>query len=299
MKLRRPTYADVAATVALVLALGTGGAYAAGKISGKDIADNAITSPKIKNGAVKPVDLSAAAKRTLTGARGPAGATGPAGPAGASGAPGQPGPSGAPGADGSPGAPGADGSVGPAGPTGAPGAPGPSGPAGAPGADGSPGATGSQGPRGFSAWDPIPAGVTVTGRIYQQSVATAVGQLFVINVNLPGIAPVPLDDAHVNFAADNSTNTTDDDKTCVGTFSNPSAPPGTVCIYLGNQIGLDTLAGHAWFDDGQKQYAFYVQGSTTSGTTTAMANGQASLYASWAYTAPDVPTSTPTATPTS
>lgn len=52
-------YASVAATVALVLALGMGGAYAAGKIGSKKIAVGAVNSKHIKDGQVRTADLAA------------------------------------------------------------------------------------------------------------------------------------------------------------------------------------------------------------------------------------------------
>ena len=62
------TYANVASTLALALAVGGGTAYAAGLVDTDDIkkgavttpklAKNAATSGKIKNGSVKPVDLA-------------------------------------------------------------------------------------------------------------------------------------------------------------------------------------------------------------------------------------------------
>jgi hypothetical protein len=54
----RLTYANVTATVALMLALGGAGAYAASKVGSGDIKDNAIRSRHIKNGEVGPKDLS-------------------------------------------------------------------------------------------------------------------------------------------------------------------------------------------------------------------------------------------------
>ena len=54
----RPSYANVTATLALVVALGSGGAYAAG------LAKNSVGSPQIKNGAVKAQDVK---KESLTG----------------------------------------------------------------------------------------------------------------------------------------------------------------------------------------------------------------------------------------
>lgn len=54
----RPSYANLTATLALVVALGSGGAYAAG------LAKNSVGSPQIKNGAVKAQDVK---KESLTG----------------------------------------------------------------------------------------------------------------------------------------------------------------------------------------------------------------------------------------
>jgi hypothetical protein len=47
-KPRRLSYANVTATIALVAALGMGGAYAADKIGSKDIGKNAVKSKHIK-----------------------------------------------------------------------------------------------------------------------------------------------------------------------------------------------------------------------------------------------------------
>lgn len=58
MSLRRPTYSGVASTLALAIALSTGGAYAAGQVKTSDLANNAVTSTKIKNGAVGSADLA-------------------------------------------------------------------------------------------------------------------------------------------------------------------------------------------------------------------------------------------------
>src|SRR5262245_8571615 len=94
-----------------------------------------------------------------TSAAFPAGSTGPSGP---------PGPTGPNGVMGPPGATGAMRPTGPGGSTGPGGPPGPSGVAGPPGPTGSTGPGGAQGPsgpRGFSAWDVIPSGTTVTGEV--------------------------------------------------------------------------------------------------------------------------------------
>ena len=96
---RRLSYSNVMATVAVVLAAGTGGAYAAGLITGKDIARNAISAKHIKADAVggkKVRDGSLAPKDFRSGALPP----GPPGPQGLSGEKGEPGEPGRDGEDG-------------------------------------------------------------------------------------------------------------------------------------------------------------------------------------------------------
>lgn len=221
MKLRAPNYAEVASTLALTLALGTGGAYAAGMITGKDIATNAITSKHVKNGTVKEKDLNSkvAAKLNTT-------TTGPAGPAGAT------------------------------------------------GATGAAGATGS---RGFSAWDTIPSGVTVRG----QEFTVLRGTDGVINVHLPAAAPSALTDETVNFAG-TSPVTGDDDATCTGTYANPTAPAGKVCVYhdnFNNSFGSASSAnGRTWDDAALRTRAFYVR---YGGAPTDVGY----VWFTWAYTA--------------
>ncbi len=102
-------YANVAATLALVIALG-GTSYAAiklpansvggaqiksGAVAGSDIRSNAVTSSKVKDGSLTSRDFAAGQL-----AAGPAGAPGPKGDAGANGPAGPTGPTGATGATG-------------------------------------------------------------------------------------------------------------------------------------------------------------------------------------------------------
>ncbi|CAM3238980.1 hypothetical protein NODU109028_05830 [Nocardioides dubius] len=87
-RIRRGTYANVTATLALALALGGTAAVAAEKIGGSQIAKNAITSKHVKNGQIGTADLSAAARRGMVGPRGAAGAAGAPGAPGVPGAPG-------------------------------------------------------------------------------------------------------------------------------------------------------------------------------------------------------------------
>lgn len=99
-RLRRPTYADVVATLALFIALG-GVSYAAvqipkSSVGAKQLKKNAVTAKKIRKNAVnsrKVKDGSLLARDFKPGQL-PAGATGPTGPAGPDGSPGETGPTG-------------------------------------------------------------------------------------------------------------------------------------------------------------------------------------------------------------
>jgi hypothetical protein len=58
---RHITYANVASTIALALAIGGGTVYAAGKIGGSQIEKGAVRSPQIKNREVKRQDIAGGA----------------------------------------------------------------------------------------------------------------------------------------------------------------------------------------------------------------------------------------------
>jgi hypothetical protein len=85
--IRRLTYANVVATLALIIAIGGGSAFAASRlITGDQIAKGTITASNIK----KSTLTSGLFKKGML-KKGPRGSTGPAGPAGPAGAPGAPG----------------------------------------------------------------------------------------------------------------------------------------------------------------------------------------------------------------
>jgi hypothetical protein len=86
---RHLTFANVMAAAAVFLALGGTSYAAAGKlgknsVKGKNIAKNAITSPKVKNGSLLAKDFKAG--QLPAGVAGPAGSTGATGPKGDTGA---------------------------------------------------------------------------------------------------------------------------------------------------------------------------------------------------------------------
>lgn len=93
--LRRLSYANVAATLALFFALG-GTAVAGAKllITGADVENQSLTGVDIKDGSLGYQALSPAARAKLRGARGATGATGPQGQPGSQGAQGPVGPQG-------------------------------------------------------------------------------------------------------------------------------------------------------------------------------------------------------------
>jgi hypothetical protein len=86
------TYANVVATLALFSALG-GGAYAATRITGRDVVDGSLSGVDVRNGSLTGNDVRDASllardfrpgqlPRGATGAQGPAGPQGAAGPQG-------------------------------------------------------------------------------------------------------------------------------------------------------------------------------------------------------------------------
>ncbi len=83
----RLTYANVVATLALAIALGTGGAFAATVIISKpsQLKNGVVTNAKIKRASLKVDRLTPAARRSLRGATGPQGPKGDRGTPGAAG----------------------------------------------------------------------------------------------------------------------------------------------------------------------------------------------------------------------
>jgi hypothetical protein len=161
----------IAAGAALFIALG-GSAVAANKVRTKDLANNAVTGAKIKNGAVAGNDLSPGLRQTLRGTAGISGATGEAG---ASGAPGASGTNGTNGTNGPNGANGANG------PNGANGVDGDDGAAGTNGTDGEDGADGADGLLApLSAVVPSMAIPTSASRTVIATLAVAAGDYVVL-----------------------------------------------------------------------------------------------------------------------
>jgi len=148
------------------------------------------------------------------------------------------------------------------------------------GAAGPTGPTGAQGQRGFSSWDPIPSGRTVTGSMIWGEPWVGDNKEYFIYVPFPGKASPPLPSiAYVNFAPDASTATVDDDGACTGTVAVPTAPPGKVCIYRQDSIVVDNLSGR--FNPVNGSDGFYIDVVSNAPYPQTM-----TLLFSWAYTAP-------------
>lgn len=138
------------------------------------------------------------------------------------------------------------------------------------------GPAGPQGPRGYSAWDTIPSGVTVTGQLLYDASSTGDLQTDVLYIPFPGVAPTT--PSRVNFASDVSASTVDDDPTCTGTYSAPSAPPGQVCLYRISSSQMVNINAAANSYDLRHGFSVTYDPPTTV--------QDMYLYASWAYTAP-------------
>ena len=155
---------------------------------------------------------TASAKRGKPGKRGATGPAGPQGPAGAVGPAGAAGPAGDKGAIGPAGPQGPAGAAGPAGPQGPAGAAGPAGPQGPAGVDGQTGFT-----------ETLPSGKTQTG-----AWAGTIGSEGFAYAAAP--FAIPLAEATVPATVVASGTGTGD---CAGgTFENPTAEPGSMCVYL-------------------------------------------------------------------
>jgi hypothetical protein len=138
--LKRLARRHTTAVAYLALFAGLGGsAYAAATITGSNIKDGTITGTDIKNRSLGTEKLSAAARSSLAGQRGPAGPQGPTGDTGPTGPQGP------------------KGGTGPAGPKGDTGPAGPQGPA---------------GPSGISGWEVrLSDGVVVMPKVYNNAQA--------------------------------------------------------------------------------------------------------------------------------
>lgn len=134
----------------------------------------------------------------------------------------------------------------------------------------------------------IPSGTTIAGAWGGRYIAPqlAFNNSYLISTSFPVQAPLGLSDAEVNAAP--SVFAGDPDATCTGSFDNPSAPAGNVCIYISRANNASvtgfrlTNPGVAGSSPGDA-FGFIVRildTGTVGNTATTNAEG------TWAYTAP-------------
>ena len=132
----------------------------------------------------------------------------------------------------------------------------------------------------------VPHGATVRGSAYYQLTSTVPG-FFQFGINLPAKARNDLSPDNVNFAPDSYAATTDDDASCTGTYTLPTAPAGKVCVYLWPSAPLSPnvtsilVGGDAPGSPEFSRNGFYISWSTAASASNAVY-----VYARWAYTAP-------------
>ena len=254
------TTAVVAAAAALVVGGGVGGAAAAHLITSADIKDQTIQRVDIATGGVGSAevldhslglrDLNAYTRSRInrTGATGPQGERGPQGEQGATGA------------------------------------------TGATGGRGSNGTNGTNGSDGVNAYDTLPAGQTVYGAIGADFDNTNVGSSdWGTDMSLPMKAPYKIYDYDVVVNVDgwqdggsqlHPTSADSGDAACTGSPSSPTAPAGTVCIYVTGADNAVNLQGYSVaFGAGGSYYGFKLGWDAAS-------TGDTFVDAVWAYTAP-------------
>jgi hypothetical protein len=135
----------------------------------------------------------------------------------------------------------------------------------------------------------IPSGATIAGGFGGRYIAPqlAFNNSYLISSSFPLKAPQGLSDAQVNTAP-GTPGATDPDPACTGSASNPTAPAGTVCLYL-TRANNAQVAGFRLTNPGVPgtspgdAYGFIVRildTGTVGNTATTNAEGV------WAYTAP-------------
>lgn len=131
--------------------------------------------------------------------------------------------------------------------------------------------------KGTAPWETIPSGVTVTGIQTFDTEAPAPNGDYRLTIYLPGLAPAPLTDAMANFGPDATPATSEEDTTCTGSRTNPTAPPGKFCAYTSST----QTAGVQEVSIGSLESRNSVSLRLLGGTA-----GDRYVTFSWAYTAP-------------
>ena len=163
------------------------------------------------------------------------------------------------------------------------------GPTGLTGPAGPQGPKGDTGPPGASALNSVPSGQTIHGAIGGDFHAfDSTASDFGVDMTLPMPAPVGLsdDDVFVNVlgwhdaGGQTQPTTTDTNPGCSGSPENPTAPAGTVCIYVSGADHAFNLAGYSvLFGTEASKYGFKLKWDASQ-------IGDTFVDATWAYKAP-------------
>jgi hypothetical protein len=259
--LSRLTYANVIATIAIFIALG-GSSYAVIHVTGKNVADNSLTSADIRDNSLLRRDFKRGELKAAS-----EGVPGPQGPQGDAGAKGETGAQGLQGVKGDKGDAGAKGDAGLQGSQGATGIQGPQ------------GTTGTTGPKGDKG-DPgplltvLPSGKTEFGNYYALDNPAPAGSfaIDVISYQFP-LPSVPAD----HYLPPGAAATAE----CPGSFNNPQAAPGHLCVYSEARANVQTTYSTDGMSfDKKDRYGFAIN-VTSAGTASVFYD-----VGSWAVTAP-------------
>lgn len=151
---------------------------------------------------------------------------------------------------------------------------------------------GPAGPAGASALNPVPSGQTIRGVAGGDfhEYGTTTGSDFGVDVTLPIPAANGLADTDVsvnvagwqNGGGQLQPTTTDTNAACTGTPAAPTAPAGHVCIYVSGSDNAQNITGYSvLFGTGASPYGFKLKWDSS-----AAAEGDTFVDATWAYTAP-------------
>jgi hypothetical protein len=136
-------------------------------------------------------------------------------------------------------------------------------------------------PTGVAARDTIPSGLTVTGVFFDRTSVSTAGQPIGYMVQLPALTPVDLAATTVGFAPTPAPAIPagEEDATCTGTWTAPTAPSGKLCIYVADALGFQAGTVSAPPLQPFRNHGFVLKGLSDG-------VGVIEFDVTWAYTAP-------------
>lgn len=135
-----------------------------------------------------------------------------------------------------------------------------------------------------SAFEKMPSGTMVTGAFNYAYKFVAGNDFHMESITLPALPSRAFAASDVNFSADGLASTIDSDASCTGSFANPTAPAGKICLYLGGEFAaIDISAFGAEYPHMRARGLFNIAWSDSPGLPVGTSN---ELFGSWAYRAP-------------